>query len=149
MLASFSSFMNLYINYYISWLINSLLLVDITFTVGDQVIARWTDNLYYVGNVSLIVNGQINVLYGNGDRTTYSIRNISAVVPDQEPHQMQIGQHVMATWRGGNNYFIGYVSDGPDAHGRFKVTFDNNNEDLYFAKKLRAFPPHRPAHNVK
>ena len=92
---------------------------------------------------------QINVLFHNGYKTTYSIRDISAVIPDQEPHQMQIGQHVMATWTGGSNYYIGYVFDGPDADGRFKNTFDNNKEDSYFAKKLRAFPPHRLPHNGK
>ena len=95
------------------------------------------------------MNEQINVLFYNSNRTTYSIRDISAVIPDQEPHQMQIGQHVMATWKGGNNYFIGYVSNGPDGHGRFKVTIDNNKEYLYFAKKLRAFPPHRLVHDGK
>jgi len=114
--------------------------------VNDRVIARWTNNLYYAGKVSSIENHQINVLFDDGDRITHSIRDISAVIPDEEPQQVQIGQHVITTWKGGHKYYIGYVSD-KNSDG-FKVTFDDNDEDFYPAKQLRIFPKQCRPHKV-
>ena len=119
--------------------------VCVFFAAGnDRIIARWTNNLYYPGKVSLIENEQIHVLFDDGDRITHNIRDISAVIPDQEPHQVHMGQHVVATWKGGEVYYIGYVSD-KDSYNRFKVTFDDNDEGFYLAKQLRIFPDHHSA----
>jgi len=115
-------------------------------SVNDRVIAHWTNNLYYAGQVSSIENHQINVLFDGGDRITHSIRDISAVIPDQEPHQVQIGRHVVTTWKGGHKYHIGYVTEkNCDV---FKVTFDENDEDFCLAKQLRIFPEHNSPHKV-
>lgn len=113
--------------------------------MNDRIIARWTNNLYYAGKVFATGNGQTHVLFDDGDRITHSIRDISAIIRDQEPTQVQIGQHVVATWKGGHKYYIGYVSD-KDSNNRFKVTFDDNDEDFYLAKQLRIFPDHHSAH---
>ena len=117
-------------------------------TVNDRVIARWTNNLYQVGKVTSTKKEQITVLFDNGNEMIYSIRDISGTIPDEEPHQVQLGQHVVATWKGGNEYFIGYVSE-KDSNNRFKVAFDKNNEDFYDAKDLRLFPDHRSVHSGK
>ena len=116
------------------------------FAVDDRIIARWTNNLYYAGKVFAIAHGQIYVLFDDGDRITHSIRDISAVILDQVPNQVQIGQHVVATWKGGHKYYIGYVSGSNYFLKTFKVTFDDNDEDTYFAKQLRIFPDHYSAH---
>ena len=60
---------------------------------------------------------------------------------------MQIGQHVLATWKGGHKYYIGYVSD--ENSDGFKVTFDDNDEDVYLTEELRMFPDHNNPHNGK
>ena len=86
-------------------------------------------------------------MFDDGDRITHSIRDISAVIPDEEPQQVQIGQHVITTWKGGHKYYIGYVSD-KNSDG-FKVTFDDNDEDFYPAKQLRIFPNQRRPHKGK
>ena len=114
------------------------------FIVDDRIIARWTNNLYYAGKVAAIENELVHVLFDDGDRIYHSIRDISAIIPDQEPSQVQIGQHVTATWKGGHKYYIGYVSD-KDSNNRFKVTFDDNDEDFYLAEQLRIFPEHNSA----
>ena len=117
-------------------------------TVNDRVIARWTNNRYQAGKVTSTENEQITVLFDKGNKAIYSTRDISATILDEEPHQVQLGQHVVATWKGGNEYFIGYVSE-KDSNNRFKVVFDNNNEDFYDAKELRLFPDHRSVHSGK
>ena len=115
------------------------------FTVDDRVIARWTNNLYYAGKVGAIENELVNVLFDDGDKITHSIRDSSAVILDKEPNEVQIGQHVLATWKGGQKYYIGYVSH-KDSNNRLKVTFDDNDEDFYLAEQLRIFPDQYSVH---
>ena len=95
--------------------------------------------------MSSIVNGLVYISFDDGDTIIHSASDISAVIPDKVPHDINIGDHVVATWKGGNKYFIGYVSDkGPG--NRFKVTFDDNDEDYYAVSQLRIFPDHLSAH---
>ncbi|XP_078359533.1 uncharacterized protein LOC144644005 [Oculina patagonica] len=117
------------------------------FHVDDRIIARWTNNLYYPGKVSSIEDALVSVLFDDNDTITHSISDISAVIPDNVPHEMEIGHHVLATWKGGQKYFIGYVSDRY-SDNRFKVTFDDNDQDYYAISQLRTFPDHWSAHEV-
>ena len=114
-------------------------------TVNDRVIARWTNNLYYRGKVSARADGQIQVLFDDGDRITHSIEDVSAVIPDQQPQYAQIGQRVMATWKEGVKYYMGYVTDN-DSANYFKVTFDDNDADFYNVGDLRMFPDLHATH---
>ena len=60
----------------------------------------------------------------------------------------RIGQHVLANWKGGVKYYIGYVTaKAPD--GRYTVTFDDNYEDSHYAEQLTEFPEHLSAHKGK
>ena len=118
------------------------------YLVNDRIIARWWNNLYYAGRVSWIGNGRIHILFNDNDRITHSIRDISAVIPDRVPRKVRVGQHVVATWKGGHKYYIGYVSRKVSSR-RFKVTFDDNDEDFYYTRQLRIFPDHHLAHNGK
>lgn len=123
------------------------LFIIVSLTVNDRIIARWTNNLYYAGKVSSIGNGVVRVLFDDGDKITHSITDVSAVIPDRVPRQVNIGDHVVTTWKGGSKYYIGYVSDKDS--NRFKVTLDNNDEDDYTAKQLRIFREHLTAHAGK
>ena len=87
----------------------------------------------------------MNVLFDDSDTIIHRISDVSAVIPDKVPHDVAIGHHVVATWKGGNKYFIGYVSD-KDSVNRVKVTFDDNDEDYYTVSQLRIFPEHWSAH---
>ena len=51
----------------------------------------------------------------------------------------------MATWKEGRKYYMGYVTDR-NSYNRFKVTFDDNDEDFYDVGQLRVFPDHHSAH---
>ncbi|KAL9984332.1 hypothetical protein ACROYT_G006612 [Oculina patagonica] len=115
--------------------------------VNDRIIARWTNNLYYAGKVSSIGKGLIHVLFDDGDRISHSIADISAVIPDKVSYHIDVGSHVVTTWKGGHKYYIGYVTE-KDASNRLKVTFDDNDEDYYKARQLRIFPEHFSAHEV-
>ena len=118
----------------------------ISLAVNARIIARWTDNLYYAGKVSSTGIGLIHILFDNGGRITHRDTDISAVIADNVPYQVNIGDHVVTTWRGGHKYYIGYVSD-KDSNNRLKVTFDNNDEDFYTTSQLRIFPDHSSAHD--
>ena len=115
------------------------------FTVDDRIIARWTNNLYYAGKVVATEGELLRVLFDDGDKITHSIWDSSAVILDEEPNLVQIGQHVLATWKGGHKYYIGFVSDKV-SNNRFKVTFDDNDKDFYLTEQLRIFPEHNSAH---
>ena len=95
--------------------------------------------------MSSIRNGLVRVLFDNGDRITHSINDVSAVIQDKVPNHVDFGNHVVATWKGGQKYYIGYVSD-KDSSNRLKVTFDNNDEDYYSERQLRIFSEHFSAH---
>ena len=122
-----------------------IIVIVLYFTVDDRIIARWTNNLYYAGKVCSIGNGLVNVLFDDNDRIIHRVSDISAVIPDRVPHDVAIGHHVVATWKGGNKYYIGYVSDRV-SDDRFKVTFDDNDEDYYAVSQLRIFPDHWQAY---
>jgi len=117
------------------------------FRVNDRIIARWTNNLYYAGKVSSTANGLIRILFDDGNTITHSDTDISAVIADTVPNQVDIGDHVVTTWTGGRQYYFGYVSD-KDSNNRWKVTFDDNYEDFYTTSQLRIFPDHFSAHDV-
>lgn len=90
--------------------------------------------------------GLIHILFDNGDRITHKDTDISAVIANNVPYQVNIGDHVVTTWKGGPKYYIGYVSD-KDSNNRFKVIFDDNNEEFYTTSQLRIFPDHSYAHD--
>lgn len=89
----------------------------------------------------------MNISFDDNDTIIHRVSDISAVIPDKVPHDVDIGHHVVATWKGGNTYFIGYVSE-KDSGNRFKVTFDDNDEDYYAVSQLRIFPEHWSSHEV-
>ena len=111
------------------------------FTVGDRVIARWTNNLYYAGKIESITGRcrAYKVLFDDGDEMTYHPQDVSGMILNEVPSNIVFGQHVIATWKGGHKYFIGFVSEIDQQH-RFKVRFDDNDEDWYEEHKLRLFP---------
>ena len=118
----------------------------IALIVGDRILARRTDNLYYAGQVSSTGYGLIHILFNDGHRITHSDSDFAAVITDNAPYQVDIGNHVVTTWKGGHKYYIGYVSD-KDSINRFKVTLDNNDEDFYTTSQLRLLPDHSSAHD--
>jgi len=117
------------------------------FRVNDRIIARRTNNLYYAGKVSSTANGLIRILFDDGNTITHSDTDISAVIADTVPNQVDIGDHVVTTWTGGRQYYFGYVCD-KNSNNRWKVTFDDNYEDFYTTSQLRIFPDHFSAHDV-
>ena len=118
-------------------------------SVNGRVIARWTNNFYYPGKISATGDGLIHVLFDDGDRITHTVRDVSAVIPDQQPSHVNKGQHVVARWKGGHKYYIGYVSQIVSGSRPFKVTFDDNHKHYYQAIQLRTFPDHQTAHEGK
>ncbi len=122
--------------------------IIVSLTVNDRIISRWTNNLYYAGKVSSIGKGLIHVLFDDGDRISHSIADISAVIPDKVSYHVDVGSHVVTTWKGGHKYYIGYVTE-KDSSNRLKVTFDDKDEDYYTARQLRIFPDHLSAHEGK
>lgn len=109
---------------------------------GSLLVGRTT---FITQEVSSTENDLVNILFDDNDTITHSISDISAVIPDSTPHDIETGHHVLATWKGGQKYYIGYVSDKYSGN-RFKVTFDDNDEDYYVISQLRTFPDHWSAH---
>ena len=87
-------------------------------------------------------------MFDDGDQITHSIHDASAVIYDRAPEEVYVGQHVIATWKGGVKFFIGFVTEERD-DGKFKVVFDDNDEDYYNADDLRQFPDHEIPHEGK
>ena len=120
----------------------------IALTVNDRTIARWTNNHYYAGKVSSTGNGLIHILFDDGNTITHSDTDISSVLADTVPYQVNIGEHVVTTWKGGNKYYIGYISD-KDSNNHSKVTFDDNEEGFYTTSQLRIFLDHFSVHDFR
>ena len=66
----------------------------------------------------------MHILFDDNDKIIHRVSDISAVISDKVPHDVGIGHHVVATWKGGNKYFIGYMSD-------------DNDEDYYAVSHVR------------
>lgn len=114
--------------------------------VGERVLARWSNNLYYTGKVTSIEGGNIHVLFDDGDKITHKVQDVSAVVKNKRITHVHIGQHVLANWNRGVKYYIGYVT-AKAPNDQYTVTFDDNDEASYHPAQLTEFPEHRSAHN--
>ena len=62
--------------------------------------------------------------------------------------RVHIGQHVLANWKGGVKYYIGYVT-AKTSNDLYTVTFDDNDEASYHPAQLTEFPDHRSARKGK
>ena len=71
----------------------------------DRIIGRWTNNVYYPGKVSDVSSFTYTILFDNGNKTTHSIGDNSAVIDDKCPQEMIAGQHVVGKrkWKRGSN----------------------------------------------
>ena len=88
------------------------------------------------------------ILFDDGDKISHSIGDNSAVIDDKCPDEMKAGQHVVATWKGGHKYYIGFVKEITSS-GKFSVRFDDNGEDSYKKCDLRIFPEHVSSYERK
>ena len=135
----------------ICYLFSYLLFVYLFFSVaasGSRVIARWSNNKYYSANVLHKSNHQTTVIFTDGDKLTYSKGDVSAVLPDEAPSsEVNVGQHVVATYKGSKKYHIGFViaksADGYD------VQFDDGDEDIYSSSQLRILSNQDSPHKRK
>ena len=95
--------------------------------VGDQVLARWTNNLYYRGHVSSFPSPtEIKILFTDGDRITHLVEDGTAVIVDEAPATVHVRQHVLATWSKKDKYYIGFIID--KSSSVYKVLFDDGDE---------------------
>lgn len=53
------------------------------YKVNDRVLARTAENSYFSGVVKTMKNGQVLVLFDNGDKVTHSVADISTVITDK------------------------------------------------------------------
>lgn len=107
--------------------------------VGDQVLARWTNNLYYRGHVSSFPSPtEIKILFTDGDRITHRVEDGTAVIADEAPATVHVRQHVLATWSKKDKYYIGFIIDM--ASSVYKVLFDDGDEAWYNLRDLRVLP---------
>ncbi|CAB3989668.1 Hypothetical predicted protein [Paramuricea clavata] len=107
-------------------------------TVGQRVLARWTNNLYYKGRVSA-VSHVIDVDFDDGDKRSYHRNDNSAIIADTIPKNVKYQDHVIASWKGGAKHYIGFVIKVDQALG-YRVRFDDNDEGWYSKSSLRKFP---------
>ena len=87
-------------------------------------------------------------MFDDGGKITHSIGDNSAVIDDKCPDEIKAGQHVVATWKGGHKYYIGFVKEITSS-GKFAVRFDDNGEDSYKKCDLRIFPEHVSSYERK
>jgi len=117
---------------------------------GPAVIARWTNNKYYSGNILYKSNHQTNVILTDGDKRTYSNGDVSAVFPDKAPNDVKLAQHVVAKWKWSKKYHIGFVT--AETSDGYVVTFDDGDTSTYFSSQLRILPnqdsPHKEGARV-
>ncbi|XP_078361400.1 uncharacterized protein LOC144645723 [Oculina patagonica] len=122
--------------------------IVLAFDLGDDVIARWTNNKYYRGMVAYSPSpSEIKIMFDDGDQIIHSIHDVSAVIYDRAPTNVYVGQHVMATWKGSAKFFIGFVTE-KRADGKFKVVFDDNDEDYFYGGDLREFADYESPQEV-
>ncbi|CAB4025952.1 Hypothetical predicted protein, partial [Paramuricea clavata] len=114
---------------------------------GDRVVARWTNNKYYAGNVSFISrkNKSIGILFDDGDKITHPLADVSAVFANKVPVSVKYKDHVIAPWKGSYKQYIGFVI-AVEKKRFFKVRFDDNYEAWYKKNKLRILPNPSSSH---
>ena len=113
--------------------------------MGEHVLARWTNNLYYTGKVSSTEGGNIHVIFDGGNEITHKVQDVTAVIKNSPILHVRIGQHVLAKWHGGVKYYIGYVT-AEVPNEQYTVTFDDNDEASYLAAQLTEFPAQYSPH---
>lgn len=109
-------------------------------------LGRWTNNKFYPGVVEERPSGGlIKIKFDDGDEITHNANDVSAALHDKALTVAEVypGRHVMAPWKGGAMwYYIGFVTGISLNPGnrKFRVLFDDNDEDDYSAEDLRDFP---------
>jgi predicted GNAT superfamily acetyltransferase len=118
--------------------------------VGDRVIARWTNNKYYAGEITNISeeDQSIDILFDDGYKITHALHDVTAVLADKVPDSVEYKDHVIASWQGSYRQYIGYVIQVSESRG-FKVHFDDNGEAWYKKEQLRILPDASSPHDGK
>ena len=116
--------------------------------VGERVIARWTNNKYYAGEVSSFdkVNRTIDIAFDDCDATTHKTDDISAVIRDQEPVSIKYKDHVIAPFLRGYTQILGFVTSVCTSKA-FKIRLDNNYNTWFKKNELRIFPDASSPHD--
>ena len=99
--------------------------------------------MYYRGKVDLFPSsGSIKISYDDGDEITHPVEDGSAVIADKAPDTVDERDHVMATWKGGSKYHLGFIIEQRDLDydPKYKVFFDDGDSDWYNIQDLRKFP---------
>jgi hypothetical protein len=107
-------------------------------TVGDRIIGRWTNNIYFSGKIESISEEDISILFDDGKTITHPLNDVTAVFADTVPVSVKYKDHVIAAWQGSYKQNIGYVIEVSESQS-FKVRFDDNNEAWYQKDQLRIF----------
>ena len=97
--------------------------------------------MYYRGSVdSFPSSDAIKIRYDDGDEITHLVEDGSAVIADKAPDTVDVRDHVMATWKGGSKYYLGFIIEERESDPKYKVFFDDSDSDWYNLRDLRKFP---------
>ncbi len=72
-----------------------------SFSVGQRVAAKWTDGKYYLATIKTADGDDYGVHYADGDKGVVHGKDMHAIAP---PGTLQVGDHVMAVWKGAQMY---------------------------------------------
>ncbi|XP_078366632.1 uncharacterized protein LOC144650757 [Oculina patagonica] len=116
-----------------------------SYKVNDHVIARYHDNFYYMGTVTAVGDGQVQVLFVDASTITHSTSNISAVIRNQvpDPTTLKKNSHVIVSCEG-YEFHIGYLDSITD-DGNAVVACDSCIDECSLVPvdtNLRLFPEH-------
>ena len=109
---------------------------SIFLAVGDRVLARWTDNWYWKGEVSSIGREDIRIVFDDGDDILHSFEDLSAVILDKPLSRDEIdsGQHVLVPYKKGvfqtwHYWKIGFIYEFTPDREKVTVSVDNGDHD--------------------
>jgi len=112
--------------------------------VNDRVLARTVDNLYFPAVVKTMENGQVRILFDDGDAITHS----AAVIPDKLPDPMTLKRtsHVIVSCESPFHH-IDFVDTG-NHDGNVGVVCDQCGDICIPVGKVRLFPQQTIPHDV-
>ena len=110
--------------------------------VGEKVYARWTNYVYYPGQVKNIGQDDvISVLFDDGGARSYYVTDNNGVILDVAPSADSVTLHtrVIAVWPANGKYYSATVTK-IDEGGRYNVEYDDGGKGPVDLSQMRLLP---------
>lgn len=96
---------------------------EVKYTVGMTVAAKWTDNEFYLANITAVNGDKCSVDYTDGSKGEVKIADLKQIA---EKSELKVGDKVLAVWSG-SKFYSGTIKEMKESGAT--ITWDDGTAD--------------------